>query len=187
DAHAHGVADQPHREPLTQLHDAATEQPRAEEAQPVAALLRLGAVRVPDSECDAVGQVGDENAVGADAAEAVAEATDALGRGLERKLGRIDHDVVVAEPFAFGEAEQVSHRGCVGSWDAGCMGRGPSGTAVDTRTRCVALTALTAPGPHLTRQLSPAPQRPAPPGRAGRTRTPRPPRRRRGTPSSRCR
>src|SRR5690606_11643725 len=125
DAHAHSVADQPHREPLTQLHDAATEQPRAEDAQPVAALLRLGAVRVPDSECDAVGQVGDENAVGADAAVTVADATDALGRELDRKLGRIDHDVVVAEPFTFGEAEQVSHRGCVGSWDAGCKGRGP--------------------------------------------------------------
>src|SRR3989442_1204577 len=71
-----------------------------EDADPVSALLRLGAVRIEDAHAkvgNAVRRGEGDDPVGAHATVAVADEARRVGGEREREPGRIDDDVIVAE------------------------------------------------------------------------------------------
>jgi len=82
------------------------------DAQPVAGLLRLGAVGVENPQRELAllgGQRAPEDAIGADAEVAVADDADLFdrGRGLPGgKIARVQDDVVVAESVVFMETHR---------------------------------------------------------------------------------
>ena len=81
-----------------------------EDAQPVARLLGLAAVRVQDAQPEirpAPRRGQQQDAVRAHAPVAVADARDLRRGQAGRQIGRVDHDVVVAEPVALREGDHA--------------------------------------------------------------------------------
>jgi hypothetical protein len=87
--------------------EAAVVEVTGEDADAVAALLSFGGVGVEDAQGEGRagrGKWAPEDAVGADAEVAVADAADLRGRGQRAGVARVHDEVVVAEGVVFGEA-----------------------------------------------------------------------------------
>jgi len=98
------------------FHQAAVVEVTGEDPDAVAAFFGLGGVGVEDAQGEGSaggGQRSPENAVGADAEVAVADAADVRGRRQRAGVARVHDDVVVAKGVVFGEAhgekETCSH------------------------------------------------------------------------------
>src|SRR4051812_6571285 len=101
----HATAGGVDREPILCRVPVLAEELR-EDAEAISALLGLAAVGIEDaqSEVGALRRRNDEDAVGSDAAMAVADELRTLGRQRERKIVRVDDDVVVSKTVRADEA-----------------------------------------------------------------------------------
>jgi hypothetical protein len=83
-------------------------QPLGKDAQPVARLLGLAAVRIEDAQAEigASGGHQHQDAIGADTPVPVTDANDRGFREVERQVVAAQDDVVVAEPVALGERDR---------------------------------------------------------------------------------
>jgi len=119
---------------------ASLEQMAGEDAQAVAAFLRLAAVRVENAQAEGGRIFGhrqraEQEAIGPDAVAAIAEGTDGLGRWIEGRARGIDHEVVVSERMELGELEGFRHGLVPGVKSASQGPQAPAGISDNTSER----------------------------------------------------